>query len=57
MDTTPAPTSPTAPAPPVLPIEPDLRAEVRGTLLLFLLTVLVTAGVALCANLVVSAVG
>jgi len=39
------------------PTTPDLRAEVLGTLLLFLFAILVTAGVALCANLVVHAVG
>jgi len=36
---------------------PDLRAEVLGTLLIFLFTLMVTAGVALCAHVMVRAVG
>lgn len=36
---------------------PDLRTEVVGTVVLFVLTVLVTAGVALVAHLLVGAVG
>jgi hypothetical protein len=37
------------------PGSPDLRTEVLGTLLLFLLAVSVTAGVALCAHFLVRA--
>jgi hypothetical protein len=50
--------SPSA-APSVPPRAPDisLAAELRGTVLLFVLTLLVTAGVALCASAVVAAVG
>ena len=36
---------------------PDLRAEVLGTLLIFLFTLMVTAGGALCAHVMVRAVG
>lgn len=55
MDTNP----PAAEAPPVpRPTETDLlAAEVRGTILLFFLTVAVTAGVAIIANLVISVFG
>lgn len=39
------------------PPDVDLRAEVRGTLLLFVLTIGVTAGVALVAHFLVSVIG
>ena len=44
-------------SPPGPPGSPDLRTEVLRTVLLFMLTVLVTAGVAVCAHLVVGAFG
>ncbi|MEP6462188.1 MAG: hypothetical protein ABJC62_01960 [Frankiaceae bacterium] len=43
--------------PPGPPGIPDLRTEVLGTVLLFVLTVIVTAGVALCAHVLVGAFG
>ena len=49
-------TDPPAASPTPAPLL-DLRAEVRGTLLLFLLTLAVTGGVALLANVLVRGVG
>jgi hypothetical protein len=55
MDATPAPEASTS-GPPPAPLL-DLRSEVRGTLLLFLLALSVTVGVAVLANVLVHGVG
>lgn len=47
----------TAASPPHPAATPDLRTEVLGTVLLFVLTVMVTAGVALGAHFLVHTLG
>lgn len=55
MDSNVTPGTAQAPAGP--PSVPDLRTEVIGTVLLFALTVMVTAGVALCAHVLAQIFG